>query len=102
MVDQLESRIVVEWDRVVTTSYARLHAPSQWDDPDYWAFVEDGRTVCGYSGALRIPGLFTRMGAERCKRCCRMTGMPHGRGSPKNDDACRLLVRQHIAALIRE
>jgi hypothetical protein len=52
----------------------------------------------GLTGWLSIPGLFSRMGKERCKHCCRMTGMPQGTGSPKNDDACRPLVEQRIAA----
>lgn len=48
---------------------------------------------CGRTAAVvTIPGLFTRMGALRCEGCCRATGMPQGKGSPKNDDACRQLL----------
>jgi len=47
-----------------------------------------GRTA---SGAW-IPGMFTRAGALRCAGCCRATGLPPGRGSPKNDPACRALL----------
>jgi hypothetical protein len=93
------SREIAEWDWVVTKTWSRLHAPLDWDDPDEEMHVEDGRTVCGHSGLLLVPGVFTRMGAMRCKHCCRMTGMPPGRGSPKNDDACRPIAEQRIAAL---
>jgi hypothetical protein len=100
VIDPLASRVVVEWDWVVTRSYNKLHAPLKWDDPEYHACVDDGRTVCGLTNRrLYIPGIFTRMGAERCRHCCRMTGMPQGKGSPKNDDACRPLVEQRLRAL---
>ncbi len=98
LIDPMASRTVVEWDWVVTKSYSRLHAPLIWEDPEYHACVDDGQTVCGLTGWLSIPGFFSRMGKERCKHCCRMTGMPQGIGSPKNDDACRPLVEQRIAA----
>jgi hypothetical protein len=98
-VDPLASRTVAEWDWVVTKSYSRLHAPLDWDDPEYHACVDDGRTACGLSGWLSIPGIFTRMGAMRCRHCCRMTRMPPGKGSPKNDDACRPLVEQRVRQL---
>ena len=97
MVDPMASRHVVEWDWVVTRSHGRLHAPLVWEDPEYHAMVPDGRTVCGVSGELHIPGFFSRLGLPRCQRCCAMTGMPPGRGSPKNDDACRPLVQARIA-----
>jgi hypothetical protein len=97
--DPLLSRAVVEWDWVVAASYSRLHAPLVWDDPEYNASVEDGRTVCGLSGYLTIPGLFSRMGLPRCAHCCRMTGMPPGTGSPKNDDACRPIVERRLQAI---
>src|SRR6266536_1734891 len=97
-VDPMASRTVVEWDWVVTKSYSRLHAPLIWEDPDYHAWVEDGRTVCGLTGELHIPGIFSRTGLPRCFFCCLAVGMPQGVGSPKNDDACRPLVEQRIAA----
>lgn len=51
------------------------------------------RLACGRAAAtVSIPGMFTRMGAERCKGCCRATGLPAGTGSPKNSDECRVLL----------
>jgi hypothetical protein len=46
-------------------------------------------TACGRRTLLVVPGLFTRMGARRCDRCCDAVGLPHGTGSPKNDPVCR-------------
>jgi hypothetical protein len=58
-----------------------------------WAVTEPIRLACGrVAEGLWIPGMFTRMGAERCKGCCRALGYPQGKGSPKNDDACRVLL----------
>jgi hypothetical protein len=33
-----------------------------------------------------MPGIFSRMGAPRCKRCCKAVGIPAGNGAPYNDD----------------
>ncbi|MFC0626153.1 hypothetical protein [Kribbella deserti] len=41
---------------------------------------------------IMIPGMFTRMGAQRCPACCAATGLPPGKGSPKNDDECRKVL----------
>lgn len=97
--DALASRRTAEWDWVVTSSYRRLHAPLEFDDPGYDGYDEAGRTLCGRTGHLSIPGVFTRMGAERCRHCCRMTGMPAGTGSPKNDAACRPIAETRVALL---
>lgn len=58
-----------------------------------WAVLCPVRLACGEVAASAwIPGVFTRMGAERCKGCCRALGYPEGVGSPKNDQACRALL----------
>jgi hypothetical protein len=87
-------REVAEWDWVVLPSWNRLHAPEEWDDPHEEMRDDRGKTVCGRRGPLSIPGVFSRMGLPRCRHCCRMTGMPQGVGSPRNDAACRPLVAQ--------
>lgn len=93
------SREVVEWDWTTTTSYNRLHAPAEWDDPDYAAMDENGLTVCGYRGTLLIPGIFSRLARPRCAHCCDALGWPRGKGSPKNDVTLRPLVEARIAEL---
>jgi hypothetical protein len=45
----------------------------------------EGITACGLSGRLGMPGLFSRMDAPRCKRCCKKVGIPYGNGAPFND-----------------
>lgn len=58
-----------------------------------WVVWSSVRLSCGrLAGGVQIPGVFTRMGADRCKGCCRATGMPEGKGSPKNDKACRAIL----------
>jgi hypothetical protein len=79
----------------------RLHAvrDDAWTDEhrtemeQEWVAWSPVRLACGRAAAcVSIPGMFTRMGAERCKGCCRATGMPQGKGSPKNDEACRVVL----------
>jgi hypothetical protein len=87
----------VDW--VVSKSWNRLHAVLEFADEHKadmeteWAVLSPVRLACGRVAAgVWIPGFGTRLGAERCKGCCRATGMPQGKGSPKNDDACRVLL----------
>lgn len=47
--------------------------------------VKGATTVCGLRGTFLMPGLFSRMGAKRCKECCEKLGVPQGRGAPFND-----------------
>ena len=89
---------IARYDWFVSTSYNRLHwaelsADHLADVPVYWSIQQPVRMACGRTAkSLHIPGIFTRMGAMRCVGCCRATGMPQGKGSPKNDDECRALL----------
>lgn len=73
-----------------------LHAPDQatleGNSQDDYDTPVDGRTLCGRSCRLTIPGVFSRMGAPRCPACCAAAGLPPGAGSPKNDPLLRRLV----------
>lgn len=89
-----------EWDWWVLPTWKRLHAAVEFTYDD-WPFG-DGLTACGHRGRLGIPGLFTRMGAQRCSHCCDRLGFPRGIGSPKNDKACRPLARRRIKMLGRQ
>lgn len=95
----MSSRVVAEWDWTRTRAGQRLHAPLVWDDPAEDMYVSDGVTACRVSGELWIPGVLSRLGMPRCRRCCRLVGMPTGNGSPKNDDACRPLVERRLRSL---
>ena len=87
---------IAEWDWITSSRSEYLHAPEDWHDPEYGAYDEHARTACGNRGWYSIPGLFSRMGAERCRRCCKARGYPTGTGSPKNDDECRPLVELRL------
>lgn len=72
-----------------------LHALAAPDDPEQieqeWG--GPGTTACGiHDEWVSIAGLGSRMGAYRCGACCFQTGIPTGKGSPKNDKALRPLV----------
>lgn len=60
-----------------------------------------GLRAKGYLAAhsLWIPGIFSRMGSQRCPACCDAVRMPHGKQSPKNIDECRPVAEARIAAL---
>ena len=91
--DASQEWVIGEWDWWLLGQGERLHHALTWD-PQGETFGH-GFTSCGRGGMLSIPGMFTRMGAERCRKCCERMGYPQGTGSPKNDDACRPLVEAH-------
>lgn len=93
-VDAAQHILAADW--AVTPSGELLHylvlTPQQLLD-----LVDEGsatgdpslRLACGQTTSrVSIPGMFTRMGAQRCSRCCAAVGCPPGKGSPKNDPAC--------------
>lgn len=92
-----EARDLVMWDWLVSSTWNRLHHAALTDD-QLTELVDDCHTpdvtlTCGRRAKrVGIPGVFTRMGAPRCQRCCDRLGYPHGIGSPKNDDACRVII----------
>jgi hypothetical protein len=90
---------IARLDWLVTRSWNRLHAVLEWTDvhradmEQEWAVLSPVRLACGrVAASVHIPGMFTRMGAQRCSGCCRATGLPMGAGSPKNSDECRVLL----------
>lgn len=94
-----EFRQIGEWDWWVFYDGTVLHAAEvQYDQR--LDVGGQGSTACGRRGTLWIPGIFTRMGAQRCKRCCLVVGFPQGTGSPKNDKKCRPLVKRRLAVQV--
>jgi hypothetical protein len=91
---------LAEWDWVITPTGHVLHHAATLSDPD--SFDEQacgpGVTSCGRTADLSIPGVFSRMARPRCQQCCAAVSFPDGIGSPKNDDTCRPLVEQRLAA----
>lgn len=97
----LEDRVreMAEWDWVQTVSReGSLHCPEGVTGYEDWDTSGElgGSVLCGIEGPFVIAGLFSRMGQERCKRCCDKLGWPRGTGSPKNDEALRSLVEARI------
>lgn len=90
-----EFREICEWDWMVSEYGEVLHHATVAYDIRYDVGGE-GVTSCGRKGTYWIPGMFTRMDARRCDRCCRALGYPSGIGSPKNDERCRPLVEARL------
>ena len=89
---------IIACDWLVTRSWNRLHFAVL--TPEDAVEVVDGgglegpvRLACGRTARwVGVPGVFTRMGAERCGGCCRALGYPAGTGSPKNVPEIRVLL----------
>ena len=89
---------IIKYDWLVSRSWNRLH----WADltpEDAVEIIDDGgleepvKLACGRTAAyVCIPGVFSRMGAQRCTGCCRALGYSPGKGSPKNDHALRAVL----------
>ena len=90
---EAELRRIAEFDWVYAGRYDRLHSPAEATyDVAAWA-LRDVTMACGWRvETASIPGMFSRMNLPRCSRCGDKVGLPHGDGSPKNDDACRILL----------
>jgi len=70
---------------LVFESWDVLHRISQIEWNHAWnQFGGDGVTVCGEKGYLQIPQVFSRHFLNRCEDCCRLLGLPKGRGTPYN------------------
>ena len=99
-----DPRALLEWDWLVSRGGKLLHhadlSPDAAEEMEEMAaLVGDIRLTCGRRVSVAmIPGIFARMGARRCRRCCAALGYPEGVGSPKNDDACRPLVETRLDA----
>ena len=79
-------------DGLCDCTHPTIHAPSKTarsDFDDWDGSVVRGESLCGIGWGLEIPGIFSRMGVERCTECCQRSGLPEGIGSPKNDVECR-------------
>jgi len=96
-----DSQAIAEWDWLISYHGERLHAPAKWDDPAEDMTDADAVAACGLATTLTIPGVLSRMSVPRCSKCCRVTGYPPGKGSPKNDKRCRPLVEQRLVAELR-
>ena len=90
---------IARYDWLVSKSWNRLHAVTEWTGDhrlcmeQEWGVSLPVRLACGRTASgVWIPGMFTRMGGQRCTGCCRALGYPQGKGSPKNCDEIRVLL----------
>lgn len=91
--ERVYARNLWEWDWGIATHGKMLHhAASLTFQSDYGETSGEAVTSCGRKLWLMIPGIFTRMGAPRCDKCCDALGYPRGIGSPKNDDRIEVEV----------
>lgn len=73
------------WQQFYKSRRAVLHRVAAVERRnDLWCEIT-GTTVCGRRGEMHMPGIFSRMGAPRCKRCCALLGVRPGEGAPYND-----------------
>lgn len=72
--------------------HAALNSTQQ-HDMEWESRCADVTLTCGAMvEAAWIPGPSSRMGDMRCNKCCDVVGIPRGKGSPKNDPACRIIL----------
>jgi hypothetical protein len=90
---------IADYDWIYTVKGNHLHhpqlTPEQHVECEEWGGIYDEEVTldCGRKATtIMIPGVISRMGAERCEGCCRATGLPFGKGSPKNSDECRRIL----------
>ena len=86
-----------EWDKLHRIAEIRWGWVSDENGKLFQDTCEDekingiGVTLCGIEGPVGMPGIFSRMGLERCPRCCELMGIPEGKGNPFNEgirEAC--------------
>lgn len=89
--------LLADLDWLVTSTGSLLHAPADHDEAERHSKGvgspdEPSRLACGLVKHADIPGPLSRLILPRCRRCCTRTGYPFGKGSPKNDAACRRIL----------
>jgi len=87
-------------DWVQSPSGVILHHLAEVEAVNEGEWCATGRSACGVRTTWRIPGMLSRMGAERCRRCCDKLGIARGIGSPKNDKALRKWLGIAVVALL--
>ncbi|HXJ63997.1 MAG TPA: hypothetical protein VNN79_09600 [Actinomycetota bacterium] len=82
---------------LVTGEWRRLHYVPAVDDRDdhisglaFWETYWDGRhvpmaAICGTKAEWQLPGILSRIGLDRCARCCDILGIERGHGAPMNE-----------------
>jgi hypothetical protein len=94
-----EARTLIAYDWLSPKHGRLLHFADLTEEQlaniwDYRAILFNVALACNRKAKwLSIPGISARIAFARCPRCCKVKGYPEGKGSPKNDTACRVLLR---------
>lgn len=83
--------------RAIALHRVRSMKNEDWEADGYVPIGGPGETVCGIKARLHMPGVFSRMGAPRCRKCCKMIGIPPGAGIPFNNSEKNLTPEQQEA-----
>lgn len=63
------------------SSWSKLHyIDAKWPEKDFLA-----TSWCGVTTTFALPGVISRLGMPRCRRCCSLLGVPQGKGSLPNE-----------------
>ena len=83
-------KVLPSWNRLHRVSRVDVRGHGWGDDVDESQEFTSilGATCCGIEGHLVMPGIFSRMGLNRCAHCCRIAGVEVGHGIPGNGDKC--------------
>lgn len=78
-----------EWVQVGEYGYVlhRVSTPGVFDDDMAVRTWRGGSVLCREGVDYSHPGVFSRLGAPRCRRCCRLGGYAYGSGTPQNEAA---------------
>jgi hypothetical protein len=75
------------WNRLHRISVIKwgIYSDGEFPDMQEERISGLGIAVCGVRGDFHMPGIFSRMGLERCTRCCDLLEIPRGKGAPYNE-----------------
>ncbi len=79
--DNWRSRWLVFDDWNVLHRVAKMTWHEEYGDK----IAGQGMTVCEKEGFIQMPGIYSRMGLDRCPECCKAMGVTPGKGNPYND-----------------
>lgn len=78
------------WGWWYAGNYRVLHFVKQAESMPWYEKMRDHggavvRAACGYRARFEPAGVFSRMSARRCDKCCDRTGIARGVGTPRNE-----------------
>ena len=68
-----------------------VHNCDEWEENEVSGY---GVAACGFAAQFHVPGIFSRLDAPRCKKCCTKRGIAFGFGNPRNDKTLPIEVQE--------